>query len=60
MAIQEMVFTCDHCYAGDDSYRSVEDAAEFGWFIVRGPERVLGGDGEKVYCSQDCLTADIA
>lgn len=55
-----MVLTCDFCLDDyDDEFRSEEEALESGWFIVRGPERELGGNGEKVYCSHMCMVADL-
>ena len=59
MAIQMLVLTCDHCGFVADEYNSVEEACENGWWIVKGPERTLGGDGERTYCSLDCLGDDL-
>lgn len=61
MAVREITFQCDHCgYADEEAeYRSVEEALENGWFIVRGPERMLGGDGERVFCDRDCMVANL-
>jgi hypothetical protein len=54
-----MFLTCDHCTEETDEYETVAEAMEFGWWIVRGPERYLGGNGERVYCSKECLGSDL-
>lgn len=59
MAIQQMVLTCDYCETTDEELLSEEEAQESGWYIVRGPERELGGRGERVYCELACLHADL-
>ena len=62
MALKTMVLTCDYSYCdstSDEDYRTEAEALEDGWFILRGPERSMGGDGEKTYCSRECLEADL-
>lgn len=59
MAVRELILTCDYCGHEDDEHLSREEAQEFGWYIVFGPERVLGGKGERAYCDRDCLVADL-
>ena len=71
MAVHTFVLTCDHCaneYKDDASgYEDYADsletrqkrATEEGWYIVFGPERDLGGDGVKAYCSAYCMESDL-
>lgn len=62
MAVRYMSFTCDLCTTeleDDEDIRSPEEAAEMGWYIVHGPERMLGGLGERCYCSLECLLQDL-
>lgn len=61
MAIKYLTVTCDgpYCNNESDEYEDIDEALEMGWFILRGPERILGGDGEKCYCSTDCLEQDL-
>lgn len=59
MAVRELVLTCDYCTQEDDEHLSREEAQEAGWFVLFGPERELGGNGERAYCSKDCLVADL-
>lgn len=59
MAIKRLVMTCDHCeHESEDDFLSLGEATEFGWFVVQGPERTLGSN-EVVYCSRECLLADL-
>lgn len=61
MAILTYSITCDYCgNAQEDEFQSDSEAMEFGWYIVRGPERELGGNGERAYCSSECLVADLS
>lgn len=61
MAIKHMSFTCDLCTEEleEEDIRSAEEAAEVGWYIVAGPERILGGTGERCYCSLECCLQDL-
>lgn len=61
MAIKLMTLTCDgsFCNYEADDYRTEAEAMEEGWFILRGPERELGGTGEKCFCSRDCLEGSL-
>lgn len=62
MAIKKMSLTCDneYCYSTPEQEFEFEaEALEAGWFILKGPERHLGGNGEKVYCSIECLEQDL-
>lgn len=59
MAITHLLLTCDFCESDDDRFESDEQAREFGWFFLNGPERELGNKGERVYCSLGCLASDL-
>ena len=59
MAVKSYVITCDHCEFTTDEYGQDADATEAGWYIVWGPERILGGTGELAFCSADCLEAGL-
>lgn len=69
MAISTFVLTCDHCGeehkddGGRDEMDSLESrqkmATEEGWYILLGPERDLGGNGERAYCSMECMEMDL-
>lgn len=61
MAVKYMSFVCDLCTEEleEEDIRSAEEAAEVGWYIVHGPERILGGMGERCYCSLECLLQDL-
>lgn len=59
MAVREMVLTCDNCGFEDDEHLNRDDAREAGWYILLGPERDLGRDGERAYCCKSCLESDL-
>lgn len=59
MALKSFTIQCDHCLAeGDDGFAEVSEALDSGWFIVQGPDYMIGAD-EKTYCCLDCLQADL-
>lgn len=59
MAIRTYTITCDWCGEEAEEYDNDHEANECGWYILWGPERDLGGNGERAYCSRDCLVADL-
>lgn len=61
MALRALVLECDSNYCDNhaDDFRTPEEATEEGWFILKGPERELGGNGERVYCSKSCMETDL-
>lgn len=57
--IKQVTMTCDYCdHESEDDFRSLEEALEFGWFVLQGPERLLGRQ-EIVFCSKECLLAEL-
>lgn len=60
MAIKVLQLVCDHCTEETDgAYEDVVDALQgSGYILVQAADWVLGSD-EKIYCSLDCLKADL-
>lgn len=60
MAVTTFLIRCDYCGDQTDEFDNDDEANEFGWYVIFGPERDLGGDGERAYCCKDCLVADLS